>query len=143
MTRRNSRTARKPQAYKSKREITILISSHILGELSQLATCFGIIHEGKLLRQLTAEELSGECKQCLSITVNNAEKAVQIIETKYHTSDFEVLPHKVIKLYSCLDKAAEINKTLVIQGVEVSGLSSLGQNLESYFIGITGGMNHD
>ena len=126
----------------SERELTILISSHILGELSQLATCYGIIHDGKMIKQLTSEQLANECKQCLSITVDSAEKAVQIIESQYKISNFEVLPHNVIKLYSNLDKSAEINETLVKSGVKVSGLTLTGQDLESYFIGLTGGIKN-
>ena len=126
----------------SEREITILISSHILGELSLLASCYGIIHDGKMIKQLSAEQLADDCKQCLVVTVDSAEKAVQIIESQFKTKDFEVFPQNIVKLYSNLEKSAEINETLVKSGVKVSSLVPTGQDLESYFIGLTGGIKH-
>ncbi len=80
--------------------ITVLISSHILSELSQLATKFGIIHKGKLLEQITAEQLNEKCRQYLKIKVDDPSLGATVIETSLQTTDFEVMNDGVIKLIS-------------------------------------------
>ncbi len=60
--------------------VTILISSHILRELNQLATCYGFLHNGKMLKQITATKLGEECKQHIKLKTDNIERTVTILE---------------------------------------------------------------
>jgi ABC-2 type transport system ATP-binding protein len=62
--------------------VTILISSHILTELSQVATKYAIIHQGRLVKSLTQEQLREECRRALAVKVDDAAKASVILETK-------------------------------------------------------------
>lgn len=64
------------------RETTILISSHILSELHQLATCYGFLHKGELLKQISAEKLNEECKRHICLKTDNIQKTTLILEQK-------------------------------------------------------------
>ncbi|MDZ7548373.1 ATP-binding cassette domain-containing protein, partial [Clostridium perfringens] len=71
------------------RNTTILISSHILGELSQLANTYGFIHNGVFLEQVSSKELSDNCRKALAITVNDTAKAAVILERELGSSEYE------------------------------------------------------
>jgi len=119
--------------------ITILISSHLLGELSLLATRYGIIEQGKMVKELTAEELQDVSKQSLSITVDNPAKASQIFETVLNTRNYKIMSASEIRLYDYLDNPAEINFQLMQGGIRVQNITEVGANLEDYFLELVGG----
>ena len=121
------------------KNITILISSHILGELSQLATCYGFINDGKLVEEISAEKLAEKCKHCLAIKVDNAEKAAIILEEKLNCNKYEVLNNNLINVYEYLEEPFIVNKELLNGGVMVSSLDKVGSSLEDYFINLIGG----
>lgn len=99
------------------REVTILISSHILSELHQLATCYGFLHKGELLKQISTEELNEEGN------INN----------------YSVYPDNSIRIYECLDNVRMISKLLSSNGVIIDEISVQGENLETYFENLIGG----
>ncbi|MGL4789996.1 MAG: ABC transporter ATP-binding protein [Anaerotignaceae bacterium] len=117
--------------------ITILISSHLLNELSNIATRYGFISKGKLLKELSQKELIDECKQYLHIKTDNVERTVQVIRNEFNTEDYAVLEGS-IKLYSCLDKAGEITKALALSSILVSEISVKGDDLENYYMNLIG-----
>jgi ABC-2 type transport system ATP-binding protein len=123
-------------------ETTILVSSHILGELSELATCYGIINNGELIEEFTSEELKERCKQYIELQVSDAKRAVVLIEEEFNTTDYVVLPNNLIKIYSHLNNIGKINTLLSTNGVEVRKSVLKGQNLEEYFINIIGGIRN-
>jgi ABC-2 type transport system ATP-binding protein len=119
--------------------ITILISSHILGELYQLATCYGFIHCGKLLEQITQQELNERCKKHLFLRVGDTARAAAALETKLFTTNYEVLPNNVIRLYDYLDSGGKVAGTLFEDGVVIEEITAKGDNLENYYIRLIGG----
>lgn len=123
--------------------LTVLISSHILTELYKTATCFGIIHKGQLLEELTTKELDEKCRQHLRIKVDQPQLAVTVIEEKLQTNDFEVMPDGTIKLYSYLDDVRTVSRTLTNNGFILEHLSQNGDSLESYFTKRIGGVTND
>lgn len=123
--------------------LTVLISSHILTELYKTATCFGIIHKGELLEELTTKELDEKCRQHLRIKVDQPQLAVTILEEKLQTNDFEVMPDGTIKLYSYLDDVRTVSRTLTARGLILEHLSQNGDSLESYFTKRIGGVTND
>ncbi|MGG5460893.1 ATP-binding cassette domain-containing protein [Clostridium sp. B9] len=127
----------------SDKGITILISSHILGELSQLATCYGIINNGELVEEISSDELNERCKTSLEIKVNNVNKAAWVIENILNTNNFKVLPGRIIRLYDYINNPGEVSKNLLNNDVIVEELSVKGENLESYFMGLLGGRKDD
>jgi ABC-2 type transport system ATP-binding protein len=118
--------------------ITIIISSHILTELSMTATRYGIINDGKLIKELTNDELKEQCQRCIAIIVDDTAKAVTIIETALNTKKYKVINDKEIRIYDYLDNSAEVTFQLNSGGVRVSSLSEIGDNLEDYFISLVG-----
>lgn len=124
------------------KDITILISSHILGELSELATNYGIIHHGKLLEEISAKELNEKCRQYIEIQTDDVKRSIVLLEQKLGTEDFEVMADNTIKLYSHLDSAGEINTLLSTNKIVVNKILLKGQNLEEYFINRIGGVRN-
>ena len=94
-------------------EITILISSHFLGELTKIATKYGIIRNGVLVDEFTAMELENRCKKCISLVVDDLEKAVYIIKNRIKSMDYKVFDQGKICVYDFLDRPEEINKELI------------------------------
>ena len=119
--------------------VTMLISSHILAELHQLANCYGIIHKGKLIEEITDSELDDKCKKLLHIKVDNAAKAAVVLNTKLQTRNFKVLPNNIIKLYDYVDNAGKVSKVLFGEGICVEEITPMGDDLEAYFAKVIGG----
>lgn len=126
----------------SEKGVTIIISSHILSELHLLATHYGIIHKGELIEQMTLNQLEEKCQKYLYIKVDNTEKAATIIETVLSTNEFEVMPDGVIRLYKYLNQPRIVSTTLVNEGLIIEEFKSMGQDLESYFTNLIGGVQH-
>ena len=122
------------------KDMTILISSHILSELSELATTYGIISNGKLIEEITAKQLSKKCRQYIDLKVDNTARAVILLERELGISDYEVLEDSNIKVFSNLDNVGEVNSLLSRSGIIVESISVKGENLEEYFMNKVGGV---
>ncbi|RDY22695.1 ATP-binding cassette domain-containing protein [Romboutsia maritimum] len=123
----------------SERDITILISSHILGELTKVTTKYGIIKDGNLIDEFESKDLETRCKRYVSLKVNDTDKAAYIIKNNIKSTDYKVLDEGRIHIYDYLDKPYQINKELVENGVLVSHIGLEGDDIESYFITKMGG----
>lgn len=119
--------------------ITILVSSHILGELAKIATKYGIIKNGILVDEFEAVELENRCKRYLSLIVDDSEKAAYIIKNNIKSTDYKVFDQGKIYIYDCLDIPEQINKELVENDVLVSNISLEGYDIEAYFVNMMGG----
>lgn len=118
--------------------ITILISSHLLDELSKIVTKYGIINDGVLIEEVSAEELQEKCTQKLIFTVSDTEKAVSVLSESVPAKDIRVEENQ-IHLSSHLEEAARFNRLLVQQDVDVSELQVQADGLEQYFMKRIGG----
>ena len=124
------------------RETTILISSHILSELSNVATHFGFLDKGHMLEQISAQALREKCRACLQLTVEDAARASLVLEQRLGTRDYEVLPGGVLRLYDFLDRPQTVAAALGETGVALLGLERKDTDLEDYFLGLIGGVHH-
>lgn len=120
------------------RHITILISSHILDELAKIATHIGIIENGVLLKELSAQQLKDECAAKIEIVVDNAAAAMNVLQNMGITQ-FQQVNANQINVTERIDESAAVNKALVEAGIAVSKLNVSGEALEDYYIRITGG----
>ncbi|MGN0341438.1 MAG: ABC transporter ATP-binding protein [Roseburia sp.] len=120
------------------REITILISSHILGELSKMATRYGIIRDGELVDEFSAEELEERCKRCQKLLVDDANKAVRILEESLGIKNYDVKEDGTIRIFEHLDDMEKTNRELILNGVNIKETYSSGQDLEGYFMDLLG-----
>ncbi|MGE7593344.1 ABC transporter ATP-binding protein [Peribacillus frigoritolerans] len=123
--------------------ITILISSHILSELNLLATHYGIIHDGKLLEELTAKDLQEKCQQYLHIKVDKPHQGVAVLEEELGTKEFEVMPDGIIKLYKFVSEPGLVSTTLAANGAVIEQFMPMGEDLEEYFTKLIGGGHHE
>ena len=118
--------------------ITILISSHILTELSHIATKYGIVNDGKLIKQLTKEELENECKKSLLIKVDDVSRALTVIERELKTTNYIVINDKELRLFEYLDDSDKVVKILINNKVSVRSITETTADLEEYFREVIG-----
>lgn len=123
-------------------QTTILISSHILSELQNLATCYGFLDSGRMLEQISAAKLREKCRDCLELKVDDAPRAAALLERELGVRDFEVLPGGTIRLYEGLDQPQRVTGLLISQGIALYGLEQRGADLEDYFLNLIGGVRH-
>lgn len=121
------------------RQTTILISSHILTELSSVATCYGFLEKGRLLEEISAGKLHEKCRTCLRLAVDDAARAAAVLERDLGASQYEVLPGNVIELYELLDRPQAVSAALGLGGVALLGMEQKGSDLEAYFLNLIGG----
>lgn len=117
-------------------QITVLISSHILDELSKLATHYGFIDNGSIIKEMSAQELHAACRKCVHIKVTN-------IKPLTHILDSMRMEYKIISETEA-DIFAEINVTRLAlalnkEGAEIISMSERDENLESYYMSLVKG----
>lgn len=123
--------------------ITVLISSHILGELAKIATRYGVICNGKLVDEFTPQELQSRVRKCLAINVDNTELSSKIIEENLNTNNYEIKSDKLIYLYDNIDEPSKVNTLLVTNGVIVNSINTIGDDYEPYLIKLMEGSEND
>ncbi len=119
--------------------LTIIISNHILTELYQLATDYIIIHNGKIVEQLTLEALNDKCRKHILIETDEVDKTTETIRRKLETENYEIVSENAIKLYDCIDDVKSVAKSLFDSGILVTKFTVVGENLEEYYIDLLGG----
>ncbi|MHA6532032.1 ABC transporter ATP-binding protein [Paenibacillus sp. BAC0078] len=118
---------------------TILISSHILSEISLLADDIGIIDHGVLLEESSMSELEKKNNKYILLQVSDVPKASLILEQQFKVKDYSVQDDHILRLYDTSLDMAAVNKTLVVQEVAVISSQLCNDTLEDYFKKITGG----
>lgn len=121
------------------RKITILISSHILSEIEQLADHIGVLHEGKLLEEVSFGELRKRNRKYLEFQVSNDNKAAMLLEKHFDIVDYEVHDDGKIRVFSHIGQQSKLNKVFVEHDIEVSKITMSEDRLEDYFIKLIGG----
>lgn len=118
---------------------TILISSHILGELSQIATRYGFIRGGRLIECVTSAELEEKCRVSLHLEVDDSARAAAILKERLSLSHAEAPDATSLLLFEGLDRPELVVKALVENGVLVFQAYRAGMSLENYFVELIGG----
>ena len=128
------------QKLAKERGMTICISSHILEELSKIATDYGIIHNGCLVQELTREELMKKCSERIELTLDNPKQAIPVLDDMGFNS-YQVIDKEHIHIFERLGESASLNMELAKAGIPVKGISITSEELENYFLRLTGGDN--
>ncbi len=123
------------------RGLTILVSSHILGELSKIATRYGIIQQGRMVEQITAEELEQKCADYLHLKTSQPQKAAALLEQAFRLTQWEMRPEGEIRIYEAVDVRA-VGQTLAQAGLAVEEMGLHRQDLEGYFLERMEGSDH-
>jgi len=115
------------------KDITFLISSHILDELQKVATTFGFIHKGELVREISAEEIKVECKKSIDVFTENIENTVSLLKGNGIAADIAMTDNGYIRIFDDIS----INKLVMFldgKGVEVLRIKSNEGNIEEFYL---------
>ena len=120
--------------------ITVLISSHILDELHRLATWYGFIDQGKIVKEMSAEELDAVCRQYLRVTVSNMTALKKVLDKR--NLEYSVISEKEADIYDAIG-ISELTHALDAENCTVFSMKEQTESLESYFISLVGGESHE
>lgn len=119
--------------------ITMLISSHILGEIEQIADTIGVISEGKLMKEVSMEEIHELNTKYIELSVNDVKKAFYVLEEILHLKNFKVVDELHFRIYDIGTSQLEISKALILNGVMIEEINKKNHSLEDYFLKIING----
>ncbi|MCH5207805.1 MAG: ABC transporter ATP-binding protein [Oscillospiraceae bacterium] len=122
------------------RQITVLISSHILDELSKLATNYGFIDNGRIVREMSAEELEGACRKCLRINVSDAGALARVLDKM--GIEYKILSGSIADVYG-KPNITQLTLALAEEKCEVVSVEERDESLESFYINLVGGAKHE
>ena len=122
--------------------ITIMISSHILDELAKVADCFGIINEGTLLDEFTADELQRRTGQYVSIRTDNPAETVTVLRQAGITR-IETERDGSLRVDEQMDSTPAMARAIVEAGIGLKEIHLQNVSLEDYYLGVTGGGAHN
>lgn len=129
------------QKMSAEKGVTVLICSHILSEIEQMADKVGVIDKGVLVEELSMDEIRHRNRHYVKLSVSDASRAVPILEKELAIDDFEITGDHGIKIYQLDGNLENMNRILVENGIGVSELSVKKGNLEEYFLKLTGGVS--
>ncbi len=118
------------------RQITVLISSHILDELSRLATHYGFIDSGRIIKEISAQELEAACRKCMRVEVSNTAQLATVLD-KIHV-EYKIVSASAADIYAKVN-IAQLAKTLSAVGCDLISASERDESLESYYVNLIGG----
>jgi len=120
------------------KQITILVSSHILTELQLLAKRFVFIKNGVIVDDVSKESLDDKSRKQIQLKVDDPAKTARLLEQTYEDIDYKVLPDDTVTIQNYIEASGEINRLLIDNGVLVMEFRIESLNLEEYFLGLVG-----
>lgn len=124
----------------NEKNITVLISSHILDELSKLATYYGFIDNGKIIKEISAKELDNVCRKCTRIKVTNIESLIYILDNM--KIEYNIISDKVADIFGKVN-ISKLAFDLSKYNCEIISVQEKDESLESYYVDLIGGNRHD
>lgn len=121
--------------------ITLLISSHILGEIEQIADTIGVIANGYLVKEVPMEQVREQMSDYIEIVVDDLQAAERLLRDQLLISALKVDGDQRIQLFDSNVSVAEISKMLILNGINVKEINKHSQSLEDYFLSIINGGN--
>lgn len=122
------------------RQITVLISSHILDELSRLATHYGIIDSGRMVKELSAEDLEAACRKYVHMEVSDTTVLARVLDSMH--LEYKILSETTADVFDKVN-VTHIAMALEKENCEVITMNEKDESLESYYISLVGGDFHD
>ena len=121
------------------RQITVLISSHILDELSRLATHYGFIDGGRLLKEISAQELEAACRKCVRLKVTDTAALARVLDGM--GVEYTIWSDSMADLYAS-PNVTHLAAALAGENCEILSIQELDESLESYYVNLLGGDGH-
>lgn len=118
------------------RQITLLISSHILDELSKIATHYGFVDSGNIVKEISAEELENACRKCERLEVSNTEILARVLDDM--GTEYKIISQTVADVYAEIS-VTKLVHALAENGCELLSVTRRDESLESYYINLIGG----
>ena len=118
------------------KQITFLISSHILDELSKLATHYGFIDGGRIVKEISAEELEKSCRKCVRAQVSSVEALAKVLEEM--KIEYKIISDNEADIYEKVN-VTRLTLALEKEGCEVISMNERDESLESYYVNLVGG----
>ena len=122
------------------KQITVLISSHILDELSRLATHYGFIDKGHLVKEISAAELEASCRKCIKVEVTDTKALVRVLDAE--GLEYEVISDTVANIYGKVN-LSQLVLALAKEECELISSHEQDESLENYFINLVGGEHNE
>ena len=119
--------------------ITILISSHILGEIELIADTIAVMNDGKLLQEVSMEQVAKQTAEYIEIATNESSKAAYVLENRLRLTNIRVSDDGRIRIYDCRMPQSELMKALVMNDVSIEAIHKKQGSLEDYFMSILNG----
>lgn len=116
--------------------ITVLISSHILDELARLATHFGFIDNGHIVKEISAAELEAACRKCIHLTVSDTNILSRVLDES--GMEFTILSNTEADIFGEIS-VTELALKLSAQSCEIQSMVKQDESLENYYINLIGG----
>ncbi len=121
-------------------QITVLISSHILDELSRLATHYGFIDKGQIVKEISAKELDTACRKCIRLEVTNTRTLSRVLDEM--NVEYTIVSDKAADMYARIN-VSKLTIALAKENCEVISMQERDESLESYYVGLVGGKEND
>ena len=118
------------------RQITFLISSHILDELSRLATHYGFIDSGHMVKELSARELDAACRKCIRVQVSDIQTLTRVLDEM--DIEYNIFSDTMADIFARVN-VSSLTLALAEQGCDVISLTEREESLESFYVNLIGG----
>ena len=122
------------------RQITVLISSHILDELSRLATHYGFIDRGHMIKEISAQELEAACRKCVRVEVTDTGVLSKVLDRM--ELEYEILSDSQADIFASVNVTALV-LALAEMNCEVLSMNIRDESLESYYVSLVGGGSYE
>lgn len=122
------------------RQITVLISSHILDELSRLATHYGFIDSGRMVKEISAKELEAACRKCVRVEVTNVKALACVLDRM--KIEYNIISDTVADVFAKVN-VSRLAMALSEEDCEVVSIQERDESLESYYVGLVGGEDNE
>ena len=114
--------------------MTILISSHILSEIEQIADTIAVINNGRLVEEVSMEEIRGEKSEYIEIVTKDCSKAAYVLENNLNITNIRVEENTLIRIYDLRLSQNEISKVLILNDVNIEAINKKNNSLEDHFL---------
>lgn len=122
--------------------ITIMISSHILSEVESIADTVGILHRGRMMKEIRMKDIEEMNLNYVELSITDEKRAAYVLSDKLGISNFKIFDSGKIRIYDPSASPQQLTKTLALNDVEVVGIGKKSETLEDYFLKLTGEVNN-
>ena len=122
------------------RQISVLISSHILDELSRLATHYGFVDSGRMVKEISAAELEAVCRKCVRLVVSDVKPLARVLDSM--GIEYNILSPTQADVFAKVNLSGLVN-ALAKEDCELIAAQERDESLESYYVNLVGGVRHD